>query len=157
MPQDVEARLARLGLTLPDAPSPAANYVPFAIAQGLVFIAGQAPVTGGEYQSVGRVGAEVTLEAAQAAARLCGLNILAQGKAAVAGDWSRIRRCVRVCGYVSSAPDFFEQPKVLDGCSDLMVQALGDAGKHARSALGVAALRGNVPVVIDAIFELADK
>ena len=156
MPQDVEARLARLGLTLPDAPSPAANYVPFAIAQGLVFIAGQAPVTGGKYQSVGRVGAEVTLEAAQAAARLCGLNILAQVKAAVAGDWSRIRRCVRVCGYVSSAPDFFEQPKVLDGCSDLMVQALGDAGKHARSALGVAALRGNVPVVIDAIFELAD-
>jgi len=99
-------------------------------------------------------GAEVTLEAAQAAARLCALNVLAQVKAA-AGDWSHVKRCVRVCGYVSSAPDFFEQPKVLDGASDLMVQALGDAGKHARSALGVLALRGNVPVVIDAIFELA--
>ena len=156
MPADVEARLAKLGLTLPDAPSPAANYVPFVIARSLIYIAGQAPVIGGKYQSVGRVGAEVTLEAAQAAARLCGLNILAQVKAAVVGDWSRIRRCVRICGYVSSAPDFFEQPKVLDGCSDLMVQALGDAGRHARSALGVAALRGNVPVVIDAIFELAD-
>ncbi len=156
MPADVDARLAKLGLTLPDAPSPAANYVPFVIAQGLIYIAGQAPVLDGKYQSVGRVGAEVTLEAAQAAARLCGLNILAQVKAAVVGDWTRIRRCVRICGYVSSAPGFFEQPKVLDGCSDLMVQALGDAGRHARSALGVAALRGNAPVVIDAIFELAD-
>ncbi len=156
MSMNVEARLAQVGLSLPDPPSPAANYVPYAIAQGLIYIAGQAPVLDGKYQSVGRVGAEVTLEAAQAAARLCGLNVLAQVKAAVAGDWSRIRRCVRVCGYVSSAPGFFEQPKVLDGCSDLMVQALGDAGKHARSALGVAALRGNVPVVIDAIFELAD-
>ncbi len=156
MPADVEARLAKLGLKLPDAPAPAANYVPYVIANGLVFIAGQAPMLDGKYQSVGRVGAEVTLEAAQAAARLCGLNVLAQVKAAAGGDWSRVKRCVRVCGYVSSAPDFFEQPKVVDGASDLMVQALGDAGKHARSALGVLALRGNVPVVIDAIFELTD-
>jgi enamine deaminase RidA (YjgF/YER057c/UK114 family) len=156
MPPDVEARLARLGLKLPDAPSPAANYVPYVVANGLVFIAGQAPVVDGKYVSVGRVGAEVTLETAQAAARLCGLNVLAQVKAAAGDDWSRVRRCVRICGYVSSAPDFFDQPKVVDGASDLMVQALGDAGKHARSALGVLALRGNVPVIIDAIFELAD-
>ena len=156
MPADVEARLAKVGLTLPDAPSPAANYVPYTMAKGLIFIAGQAPVLEGKYQSVGRVGAEVTLEAAQAAARLCGLNVLAQVKAAVGGDWSRVKSCVRVCGYVSSAPGFYDQPKVLDGASDLMVQVLGDAGKHARSALGVVALRGNVPVVIDAIFELAD-
>ena len=156
MPADVEARLAALGLKLPEAPSPAANYVPYVVAGGLVFIAGQAPVADGKYQSVGRVGAEVTLEAAQAAARLCGLNVLAQVKAAAGGDWSRVKRCVRVCGYVSSAPDFFEQPKVVDGASDLMVQVLGDPGKHARSALGVLALRGNVPVVIDAIFEIAD-
>jgi enamine deaminase RidA (YjgF/YER057c/UK114 family) len=156
MPTDVEARLAALGLKLPDAPSPAANYVPYTIAKGLVFIAGQAPVVDGKYQSVGKVGAEVTLEAAQAAARLCALNVLAQAKAAVAGDWSRIRSCVRICGYVSSAPDFFDQPKVLDGASDLIVAAMGDAGKHARSAMGAFALRGNVPVVIDAIFELAD-
>lgn len=156
MAGSVAERLARLGLTLPDAPSPAANYVPHTIANGLLFIAGQAPVLNGKYQSVGKVGAEVSLEAAQAAARLCGVNVLAQVKAAVGGDWSRVKRCVRICGYVSSAPDFFEQPKVVDGASDLMVQALGDAGKHARTALGVAALRGNVPVVIDAIFELAD-
>jgi len=156
MPADVETRLAALGLKLPAAPSPAANYVPYTVAKGLIFIAGQAPVVDGKYQSVGKVGAEVTLEAAQAAARLCALNVLAQAGAAVAGDWLRIRSCVRVCGYVSSAPGFFDQPKVLDGASDLLVQALGDAGKHARSALGVAALRGNVPVVIDAIFELAD-
>ena len=156
MAQSVEERLARLGLTLPPAAAPAANYEPFSIARGLVFIAGQAPVLDGKYQSVGKVGAEVTLEAAQAAARLCGLNVLAQLKAAVSGDWSRVRRCVRICGYVSSAPGFYEQPKVVDGASDLMVQALGDAGKHARSALGVYALRGNVPVVIDAVFELTD-
>jgi enamine deaminase RidA (YjgF/YER057c/UK114 family) len=156
MSGDVETRLAALGLKLAGAPAPAANYVPYVIAGGLVFIAGQAPVVDGKYQSVGRVGAEVTLEAAQAAARLCGLNVLAQVKAAVNGDWSRVKRCVRICGYVSSAPDFFEQPKVVDGASDLLVQALGDAGKHARSALGVLALRGNVPVVIDAIFELAN-
>src|SRR5258705_5733988 len=156
MSVDVEARLAALGLKLPGAPAPAANYVPYVISGNLVFIAGQAPVVDGKYQSVGRVGAEVPLEAAQAAARLCGLNVLAQVKAAAGGDWSRVRRCVRLCGYVSSAPDFFEQPKVVDGASDLMVQALGDAGKHARSALGVLALRGNVPVVIDAIFDLAD-
>lgn len=155
MPVDVEARLAKLGLTLPAAPAPAANYVPFVIAKGLIFIAGQAPVRDGKYQSVGRVGAEVTVEAAQAAARLCGLNVLAQVKAAAGGDWSRVARCVRICGYVNSAPDFFEQPKVLDGCSDLLVEVLGDAGKHARSAMGASALRGNVPVVIDAIFELA--
>jgi enamine deaminase RidA (YjgF/YER057c/UK114 family) len=155
MPNDVESRLAALGLKLPGAPSPAANYVPYVVAQGLAFIAGQAPVIDGKYQSVGRVGAEVSLDAAQAAARLCALNVLAQVKAAAGGDWSRVVRCVRLCGYVSSAPDFFDQPKVVDGASDLMVQALGEAGKHARSALGVAALRGNVPVVIDAIFELS--
>ncbi|MGH8660616.1 MAG: RidA family protein [Burkholderiales bacterium] len=156
MSLDVEGRLAGLGLKLPQAPAPAANYVPFAVAKGLVFIAGQAPVRDGQYACTGRVGAEVTVEAAQAAARLCGLNILAQVKAAVGGDWSRVKGCVRICGYVSSAPGFYEQPKVLDGASDLMVQALGDSGRHARSALGVAALRGNVPVVVDAIFELAD-
>jgi enamine deaminase RidA (YjgF/YER057c/UK114 family) len=156
MPADVEARLAKLGLTLPAAPSPAANYVPFVVAKGLVFIAGQAPVRDGKYAFTGRVGNEVTVEDAQAAARLCGLNILAQVKSAVAGDWSRLKGCVRICGYISSAPGFFEQPRVLDGCSDLMVQVLGDAGRHSRSALGVAALRGNVPVAVDAIFELAD-
>jgi len=153
---DVEARLARLGLTLPAAPSPAANYVPFTIAKGLLFVAGQAPVRDGKYAFTGRVGSEVTVEDAQSAARLCGLNILAQVKSALGGDWSRLKSCVRICGYISSAPGFFEQPKVLDGCSDLMVQALGEAGRHARSALGVAALRGNVPVAVDAIFELAD-
>ena len=156
MPADVEARLARLGLTLPAAPSPAANYVPFTIAKGLLFIAGQAPVRDGKYAFKGQVGNEVTVEDSQAAARLCGLNILAHVKSAVAGDWSRLKSCVRICGYISSAPGFFEQPKVLDGCSDLMVEALGEAGRHARSALGVAALRGNVPVAVDAIFELVD-
>jgi len=117
MGMDVEAQLAKLGLSLPGAPSPAANYVPYTIAKGLLFIAGQAPVREGQYAYTGRVGAEVTVENAQAAARLCGLNILAQVKAAAGGDWSRVKRCVRICGYVSSAPGFFDQPKVLDGAS----------------------------------------
>lgn len=156
MSVDVESRLAQLGLKLPPAAAPAANYEPWSISRGLIFVAGQAPILNGKYQCTGRVGAEVTLEAAQEAAKLCGLNVLAQAKAAAGGDWMRIRRCVRLCGYVSSAPDFFEQPQVLDGASGLMVLALGDAGRHSRSAIGVAALRGNVPVVVDAVFELND-
>jgi enamine deaminase RidA (YjgF/YER057c/UK114 family) len=156
MAETVESRLAALGITLPAAPSPAANYEPYSIARGLVFVAGQAPVVNGKYVCTGRVGAEVSLEAAQAAARLCALNVLAQVRAAAGGKWSRVRRCVRLCGYVSSAPGFFEQPKVLDGASDVIVEVMGDAGKHARTVMGVAALRGNVPIVVDAIFELAD-
>jgi enamine deaminase RidA (YjgF/YER057c/UK114 family) len=156
MSTDVESRLAELGLKLPPAAAPAANYEPWSISRGLIFVAGQAPILDGKYRWTGRVGAEVSLKDAQEAAKLCGLNVLAQVKAAAGGDWSRIARCVRLCGYVSSAPDFFEQPLVLDGASGLMVLALGDAGRHSRSALGVAALRANVPVVVDGIFEMAD-
>jgi enamine deaminase RidA (YjgF/YER057c/UK114 family) len=149
-----DERLARLGLALPPAPAPAANYVPYLLTGRLLFIAGQAPVRNGKPEFVGRVGDAVSLPSAQAAAQLCGLNVLAQVKAACDGDWSRVTRCVRVCGYVSSASDFFDQPLVLDGCSNLMVDALGDAGRHVRSAVGVYALRANVPIVVDAIFEV---
>jgi enamine deaminase RidA (YjgF/YER057c/UK114 family) len=152
----VDARLRELGLELPSAAAPAANYEPYSIARGLIFIAGQAPVLKGKYQWVGRIGAEVSLADGVQAARLCGLNVLAQAKAAVGGDWSKLKRCVRLCGYVSSASDFFDQPKVLDGASDLIVEVLGPAGRHARSAMGAYALRANVPVVVDAVFELAD-
>ncbi|MGH8619874.1 MAG: RidA family protein [Burkholderiales bacterium] len=152
----IDARLRELGLDLPSAAAPAANYEPYAIAKGLVFIAGQAPLVNGKPTALGRVGAEVSLADAVTAARVCGLNVLAQMKAAVNGDWGRLKRCVRLCGYVSSAADFYDQPKVLDGASDLIVEVLGPAGRHARSAMGASALRGNVPVVIDAVFELVD-
>jgi enamine deaminase RidA (YjgF/YER057c/UK114 family) len=152
----VDARLRELGLELPSAAAPAANYEPYSIARGLIFVAGQAPVLNGKYQWVGRVGAEVPLADGAKAARLCGLNVLAQVKAAVGGDWARLKRCVRLAGYIASAPDFFDQPKVIDGASDLMVEVLGDAGRHSRLALGTYVLRGNVPVVLDAVFELAD-
>src|SRR3982751_6851871 len=130
----VEARLEKLGLKLPSPAAPAANYLPYVVTGNLLFIAGQAPVREGKYAYVGRVGDAVTLADAQSAARLCGLNILAQVKAACDADWSRVVRCVRICGYVNGAPDFFEHPLVVDGCSNLMVDALGDCGKHARSA-----------------------
>ena len=149
-----DERLARLGLALPPAPAPAANYVPYLLTGNLLFVAGQAPVRNGKPEFVGRVGDAVSPQNAQAAAQLCGLNVLAQVKAACGGDWSRVVRCVRVCGYISASAEFYDYPQVLDGCSNLMVDALGDAGKHVRTVMGVSGLRANVPIVVDAIFEI---
>ena len=154
MSVDVDARLAGLKLALPSAAAPAANYLPYLQTGNQLFIAGQAPIRNGKYEFVGRVGGAISLQDAQAAAQLCGLNLLAQVKAACHGDWTRVVRCVRVCGYVSAAPDFFDYPQVLDGCSNLMVAALGDAGKHVRTVTGASGLRANVPIVVDAIFEV---
>ena len=151
---NVEQRLSALGITLPTAPTPAANYLPWTITGNQLWIAGQAPIRDGKYDYLGRVGEAVTPEQAHAAARLCGINVLAQVKAACKGDWSRLVKAVRICGYISTAPDFLEFPKVLDGCSDLMVEVLGDAGKHVRTVMGVSGLRFNVPIVIDAVFEI---
>ena len=151
---EIEGRLTKLGITLPAAPAPAANYLPWTIAGNQLWIAGQAPIRDGKYDYVGRVGKEVTPQDAHTAARLCAINVLAQVKAACKGDWSRVVKAVRICGYISAAPDFFEFPKVLDGCSDLMFEVLGDAGKHVRTVMGVSGLRFNVPIVVDAVFEI---
>ena len=151
---DIERRLANLGITLPAAPTPAANYLPWNITGNQLWIAGQAPIRDGKYEYVGRVGKEVTPQDAHSAARLCAINVLAQVKAACNGDWLRLVKAVRICGYISAAPDFFEFPKVLDGCSDLLVEVLGDAGKHVRTVIGVSGLRFNVPIVVDAVFEI---
>lgn len=151
---DINERLRRIGLELPYAPSPAANYLPYVVTGNQLFIAGQAPIREGKYLYVGRVGEAVSAQDAHAAARICGINVLAQVKAACDGDWSRLVRCVRVCGYISAAPDFFDFPQVLDGCSNLFFEVLGDAGKHVRTVMGAAGLRANVPVVVDAIFEI---
>ena len=146
----IEDRLAAAGVTLPQPNAPVANYVPFVRFGDLVHISGQVSVdpSGG---IKGVVGEDVDLETAQKAARLCGLSLLAQMNAACDGDLDRVARVVKLNGFVQCGPDFFEIPKVINGCSDLMVEAFGDAGRHARSAVGVYRLPMNFAVEVDAV------
>jgi enamine deaminase RidA (YjgF/YER057c/UK114 family) len=150
----IEARLKELGLDLPQAAAPVANYVPFVVTGKLVFVAGQITLQDGKPQYVGKVGRDFTVEEGAKAARLCGLNILAQVKAAT-GDLDRVVRCVRLTGFVNATEAFSEHPKVVNGASDLMVAVFGDAGKHARAAVGVSGLPAGVAVEVDAVFEIA--
>jgi len=150
----VAARLASLGITLPAVNPPAANYVPYAIAGKLVFIAGQICMAGGKITHTGKVGKEVTPEQGKEAARVCGLNILAVLNAACGGDLDRVARCVRLGGFVNADPGFAEVPAVINGASDLVVEVFGDAGRHARTAVGVAVLPRHCAVEVDAVFEL---
>ncbi len=150
----IDARLAELGIMLPASPAPAANYVPWARTGNLLFIAGQVPVKDGKDVYSGKLGAGVSVEQGQQAARLCAINILAQVKSALDGDLDRVVRCVRLTGFVNCAPDFGDQPKVVNGASDLMVEVFGDAGRHARAAVGNASLPRGVAVEVDAIFEV---
>jgi enamine deaminase RidA (YjgF/YER057c/UK114 family) len=149
---EVEQRLSAAGVVLPQPVSPVANYVPFVRSGGLIYISGQVSLdAGGGIRGV--VGEDVDLETAQAAARLCGLNLIAQMKAACEGDLDRVTRVVKLGGFVQAGPTFFDIPKVLNGCSDLMVAAFGDAGRHARSAVGVYRLPLNFAVEVDAVVE----
>lgn len=132
----IEKRLAELGLVLPPAGKPLFSYQPVVIARDFAYVAGQPPLQGAERPFLGRVGAELTLEQGQAAARLSGLNILAQLKLALDGDLDRIERCVKLGVFVNSAPDFKGQPLVANAVSDMMVEIMGDAGRHARFAIG---------------------
>lgn len=152
MTETVDTRLAALGITLPTPAAPAANYIPFVQTGNLVFVSGQIPVgpNGVEYQ--GKLGDGFSLEDGQAAARLCAVNLLAQARVA-AGDLEKIR-CVKLTAFVNSAPDFGDQPKVVNGASDLMVAVLGENGRHSRSAVGVAALPFGVAVEVEGIFEI---
>lgn len=151
---DVESRLAALGLTLPDAPAPAANYVPFVISGKQVFISGQISRDAKGGLITGKLGAELDVPQGAAAAQTCALAILAQLKASVGGDWGKVARAVKLVGFVNSTPDFTDQPKVVNGASDLLVAALGDAGRHARSAVSAGSLPLGVAVEVEAIFEL---
>ena len=151
---DVEAKLAALGLVLPDAPAPAANYVPFVITGNQVFISGQISRDAKGGLITGKLGAELDVAQGAAAAQSCALAILAQVKASVGGDWSRVVRAVKLVGFVNSTPEFADQPKVINGASDVLVAALGEAGRHARSAVSAGALPLGVAVEIEAIFEL---
>ena len=149
-----ESRLAELSLTLPEPVRPVANYVPFVRTAHLVHISGQVSIdAAGGVRGV--VGEDLDLAAAQHAAKLCGLNLIAQMKAACDGDLGRVRRVVKLSGFVQAGPDFFEIPQVVNGCSDLMVAVFGDAGRHARSAVGVYRLPMNFAVEVDAVVEVA--
>ncbi len=150
----VESRLAELGITLPAAPAPLANYVAYAVEGNVAYIAGQIPMNAGELMYPGKVPTQVTVEQARAAARQCGINILAALKSACGGDLDRVRRCVRLQGFVASADDFTAQPTVINAASDLMVEVFGDAGKHTRLALGSNVLPLDSCVEISAMFVL---
>ncbi|MCT4554480.1 MAG: RidA family protein [Pelagimonas sp.] len=153
MSNAIETRLAELGLELPDAPAPAANYVPFVQTGNMVHVSGQISMKDGAL-ICGKLGADLDVEAGAAAAQTCALSLLAQARAACGGDLSRIKRVVKLVGFVNSTADFTDQPKVINGASDLMVAVLGDAGRHARSAVSAASLPLGVAVEIEGLFEV---
>jgi enamine deaminase RidA (YjgF/YER057c/UK114 family) len=155
MAGEIDARLAELGIEVPEAAAPVANYVGYVVTGNLVFVSGQVPIKGGQFQYQGKVGAEISVEDAQAAARLCAINIISQLKAACGGDLDRVKRIVKLGGFVNSIPEFTDQPKVINGASDLMVEVFGDAGRHARAAVSAGALPLNVAVEVDAVAEIA--
>lgn len=154
MASEIENRLAELGVTLPDAAAPAANYVPSVISGNMLYISGQIPMGPEGIEFQGKLGADADIETGVAAAKLCAINVLAQAKAAL-GDIEKIGRLVKVVGFVNSTPDFGDQPKIINGASDFFVAALGDRGRHARSAVGVANLPFGVAVEVEAIIEIA--
>lgn len=149
----IDARLAELGIELPEAPAPAANYVPWVRSGNLLFVAGQ---VSGNNQGVhkGRLGDDLDLEEGVAAARACALNLIAQAKAGCGGDLDRVVRVVKLGGFVNGTPDFVQHPQVVNGASDLIVEIFGDKGRHARFAVGAPALPMGFAVEVDAVFEI---
>jgi enamine deaminase RidA (YjgF/YER057c/UK114 family) len=150
----IEKRLTDLRIALPSPPIPAANYVPTVQSGNLLFCSGQVSAIPGGKAMTGKLGAGVSMEQGQEAARICAINLLAQAKAAL-GDLDRIKRCVRLGGFINAQPDFKPLPLVMNGASDLMVEIFGDAGRHARTTVGVAELPNDASVEVEAIFEIA--
>lgn len=153
MSNPIEQRLSELGLTLPNAPAPAANYVPFVQSGKLVFISGQIS-SGPDGLITGKLGETLSVEDGVKAAQACGLALISQLRVACGGDLTRLRRVVKLTGFVNCTPDFTDQPKVVNGCSDLMVAVFGEAGRHARAAVGAPALPLGVAVEIEGVFEI---
>ncbi|KHA53831.1 RidA family protein [Sulfitobacter geojensis] len=147
-------RLTELGVILPDAPAPAANYVPFVQVGNIVYVSGQIS-NGPDGLITGKLGADMSVEDGAAAAKTCAISLLAQLKAACGGDIERLVRVVKLTGFVNSTQEFTDQPKVINGCSDFLVEALGDKGRHARSAVSAPSLPLGVAVEIEGIFEIA--
>ena len=150
----IAQRLAELGVTLPDAPAPAANYVPWVRTGSTLYVSGQISMRDGA-MITGKLGDGMSAEEGAEAARACAISLLAQVRAACDGDIERLKRVVKLTGFVNSTPDFGDQPKVINGASDFLVEALGDAGRHARSAVSAASLPFGVAVEIEGIFEIA--
>ena len=151
---NLKAKLKELGLELPAAAAPAANYVPYVLSGKTLYIAGQIPFLNGQQMHLGRVGEDLSREDGQKAAQACALNILAQVNEAVGEDWSKVKRCIKLGGFVNCTPDFTDMPFVVNGASDLIAAVMGEAGKHARFAVGAPSLPRGVAVEVDAIFEL---
>lgn len=147
----VESKLTELGIELPDAPTPAANYVPYRLFGNQLFIAGQLPLLPGGPDFKGKLGADVDVEVGQKAARACAINILAQARAAL-GDLDQIEMCLRLGGFVNAVPEFGDHPEVINGASNLLVEVFGDKGRHSRFAVGVGSLPRGVAVEIDVLF-----
>ena len=150
----VEQRLSELGLTLPEVATPAGSYLPAMISGNLVFTAGQIPLVEGKLMATGKLGAEITVEYGAEIAQRCALNALAAVKSVI-GDLDRVKQIVKIVGFVSSVPEFTAQPSVINGASEFLQQVFGDAGQHARSAVGVSVLPLDAPVEIELIVEFA--
>ena len=151
----IEARLQEKGIDLPAVAPAQGAYVAYITSGNLVFMAGQLPMVNGEIQVKGKLGQDVSLEDGQKAARLCGLNLIAQMKQACGGDLDRVKRVVKLTGFVNAVPDYDAQPKVINGVSELMAEVFGDAGQHARAAVGAGSLPLNAAVEVEAIVEIA--
>jgi enamine deaminase RidA (YjgF/YER057c/UK114 family) len=150
----IDARLETLGITLSAPPAPVAAYVPFTRSGNLVYISGQVPLSDGALKYVGKIGVDFSIEMGQAAAQLCALNVLSVLKVACEGDLDRVVQCLKVTVFVNATPDYDKQPEIANGASDLFAAVFGDAGKHARAAVGVGSLPRGVAVEVDAIFEI---
>lgn len=151
----IDARLRELGIELPRPTAPVANYVPYTITGNVVVVSGQITLWGGKVEYVGKLGREISVADGQKAARLCALNILTHLKTACGGDLDRVKRVLRLGGFVNCTPEFTDQPQVVNGASDLMVDVFGEAGKHARAAVGVVSLPLGVAVEVETMVEIA--
>lgn len=151
----IEANLQKLGITLPQPAAPLANYIGYTITGNLVVVSGQIPLVEGKIVCTGKLGAGVSIEQGQDAARICFINLVAQVKAATGGDLDRVKRVVRLGGFIASGPDFTQHALVMNGASDLAVAVFGEAGRHARSTIGVPALPADAAVEVEGMFEIA--
>ena len=150
----IDRRLSELGIVLPQPPAPVASYVPYVTTGNLVFISGQIPLENGHVRYAGTVGKDMSLDDGKAAARMCGINLIAQLKVACGGNLDRVQRCVRLGVFVNAIPGFGQHPEIANGASDLMLEVFGDNGRHARAAVGAGSLPRNVAVEVEAVFEI---
>ena len=149
-----EENIKQLGIEIPDMPSPLANYVPYKVSDGIVYVSGQGPVKNGELAFKGKVGEDITIEDGIKAAELCCINIIAALKKSIKGDWNRLDSFLKLGGFVNCNSNFYDQPKIINGASDLLVNIFGDQGRHARFAVGSNTLPMNISVEIDAIIKI---